>query len=258
MTDAQPSPGQPKTAVVTGGARGIGAAIARRLSADGLRVAVLDLDEAGAKATAAGLVESGGQAIGVAADVSDEDAVRAAVAQVAAQLGPPLVVVNNAGVTRDNLIFKMGATDWDTVMNVHLRGAFLVTKAAQSYMVDAKWGRIVNISSTSALGNRGQVNYSAAKAGLQGFTKTLAIELGKYGVTANSVAPGFIDTEMTRATAARLGLDPEEHMKNAAARTPVGRVGRPEDIANAVAFFVDERSGFVSGQVIYAAGGPRA
>jgi 3-oxoacyl-[acyl-carrier protein] reductase len=258
MPDAQPSPGQPKTAIVTGGARGIGAAIARRLSADGLRVAVLDLDEAGAKATAAGLVESGGQAIGVAADVSDEDAVRAAVAQVAAQLGPPLVVVNNAGVTRDNLIFKMGATDWDTVMNVHLRGAFLVTKAAQSYMVDAKWGRIVNISSTSALGNRGQVNYSAAKAGLQGFTKTLAIELGKYGVTANSVAPGFIDTEMTRATAARLGLDPEEHMKNAAARTPVGRVGRPEDIANAVAFFVDERSGFVSGQVIYAAGGPRA
>jgi 3-oxoacyl-[acyl-carrier protein] reductase len=258
MTDAQASPGQPKTAIVTGGARGIGAAIARRLSADGLQVAVLDLDEAGAKATAAGIVESGGQAIGVAADVSDEDAVRAAVAQVATELGPPLVVVNNAGVTRDNLIFKMGATDWDTVMNVHLRGAFLVTKAAQSYMVDAKWGRIVNISSTSALGNRGQVNYSAAKAGLQGFTKTLAIELGKYGVTANSVAPGFIDTEMTRATAARLGLDPEEHMKNAAARTPVGRVGRPEDIANAVAFFVDERSGFVSGQVIYAAGGPRA
>jgi len=125
-------------------------------------------------------------------------------------------------------------------------------------MVDAKWGRIVNISSTSALGNRGQVNYSAAKAGLQGFTKTLAIELGKFGVTANSVAPGFIDTEMTRATAARLGLDPDEHMKNAAAKAPVGRVGKPDDIANAVAFFVDERSGFVSGQVIYVAGGPKA
>jgi 3-oxoacyl-[acyl-carrier protein] reductase len=258
MTDAQASPGQPRTAIVTGGARGIGAAIARRLSADGFKVAVLDLDEAGAKATAAGIVESGGQAIGVAADVSDEDAVRAAVAQVATELGPPLIVVNNAGVTRDNLIFKMGTADWDTVMNVHLRGAFLVTKAAQSYMVEAKWGRIVNISSTSALGNRGQVNYSAAKAGLQGFTKTLAIELGKYGVTANSVAPGFIDTEMTRATAARLGLDPEEHIKSAAARTPVARVGQPDDIANVVAFFVDERSGFVSGQVIYAAGGPRA
>jgi 3-oxoacyl-[acyl-carrier protein] reductase len=258
MTDAQASGTQSRTAIVTGGARGIGAAIARRLSADGFSVAVLDLDEAGAKDTAAAIAEAGGRAIGVAADVSDEEAVRAAVTQVAAELGPPLVVVNNAGVTRDNLIFKMSATDWDMVMNVHLRGAFLVTKAAQGYMVEARYGRIVNVSSTSALGNRGQVNYSAAKAGLQGFTKTLAIELGKYGVTANSVAPGFIDTDMTRATAARLGLDPDEHMKNAAARTPVGRVGQPEDIANVVSFFVDERSGFVSGQVIYAAGGPRA
>src|SRR3954470_7590452 len=258
MTDAQSSPGQPKPAIVTGGARGIGAAIARRLSADGLRVAVLDLDEAGAKATAAGLVESGGQAIGVAADVADEDAVRGAVAQVAAQLGPPLVVVNNAGVSRDNLIFKMGATDWDTVMNVHLRGAFLVTKAAQSYMVDAKWGRIVNISSTSALGNRGQVNYSAAKAGLQGFTKTLAIELGKYGVTANAIAPGFIQTEMTKATAERMGIPFGDFVKGAASQIPVGRVGQPEDIAHLVSFFVSEGAGFVSGQVVYAAGGPKA
>jgi 3-oxoacyl-[acyl-carrier protein] reductase len=247
-----------RTAIVTGGARGIGAAIAKRLSADGLNVAIFDLDEAGAKATAAAIVEAGGTAIGIACDVSDEDSVRAGVEQVASELGAPTVVVNNAGVTRDNLLFKMNTSDWDTVMNVHLRGAFLVSKAAQSHMVDAKWGRIVNISSTSALGNRGQVNYSAAKAGLQGFTKTLAIELGKFGVTANSVAPGFIDTEMTRATAARLGLDPDEHMKNAAAKAPVGRVGKPDDIANAVAFFVDERSGFVSGQVIYVAGGPKA
>ena len=247
-----------RTAIVTGGARGIGAAIAKRLSADGLNVAIFDLDEAGAKATAAAIAEAGGTAVGIACDVSDEDSVRAAVEQVASELGAPTVVVNNAGVTRDNLLFKMNASDWDTVMNVHLRGAFLVSKAAQAHMVDAKWGRIVNISSTSALGNRGQVNYSAAKAGLQGFTKTLAIELGKFGVTANSVAPGFIDTEMTRATAARLGLDPDEHMKNAAAKAPVGRVGKPDDIANAVAFFVDERSGFVSGQVIYVAGGPKA
>jgi 3-oxoacyl-[acyl-carrier protein] reductase len=247
-----------RTAIVTGGARGIGAAIAKRLASDGLQVAVLDLDEAGAKATAAAIVEAGGKAIGIGASVADEDAVKAAVEQVASELGAPTVVVNNAGVTRDNLIFKMSTDDWDMVMNVHLRGSFLVTRAAQKYMVDAKWGRIVNVSSTSALGNRGQVNYSAAKAGLQGFTKTLAIELGKFGVTANSVAPGFIDTEMTRATAARLGLDPEENIKDAAARTPVGRVGQPDDIANVVAFFVDERSGFVSGQVIYAAGGPRA
>jgi 3-oxoacyl-[acyl-carrier protein] reductase len=247
-----------RTAIVTGGARGIGAAIAKRLSRDGLAVAIFDLDEAGAKATAAAIVEAGGKAIGIACDVSDEDSVRAAVEQVTSELGAPTIVVNNAGVTRDNLLFKMNTSDWDMVMNVHLRGAFLVSKAAQGHMVEAKWGRIVNISSTSALGNRGQVNYSAAKAGLQGFTKTLAIELGKFGVTANSVAPGFIDTEMTRATAARLGLDPDEHMKNAAARTPVGRVGQPDDIAHAVSFFVSEGAGFVSGQVIYVAGGPKA
>ena len=247
-----------RTAIVTGGARGIGAAVARRLASDGLQVAVLDLDEAGAKATAAEIVEAGGKAIAIAVNVSDEDGVRAAVSQVAAELGPPTVVVNNAGVTRDNLLFKMNTSDWDTVINVHLRGAFLVSKAAQSYMVEAKWGRIVNVSSTSALGNRGQVNYSAAKAGLQGFTKTLALELGKFGVTANSVAPGFVQTEMTKATAVRLGLDPEEHIKQAAARTPVGRVGQPEDIAHVVSFFVSEGAGYVSGQVVYAAGGPRA
>jgi 3-oxoacyl-[acyl-carrier protein] reductase len=258
MTDAQAGDTQSKTAIVTGGARGIGAAIARRLSADGCNVAVLDLDEAGAKATAAGIVESGGKAIGVAADVSDEDAVRAAVAQVAAELGPPVIVVNNAGVTRDNLIFKMTTTDWDTVMNVHLRGAFLVTKAAQSYMVEARYGRIVNVSSTSALGNRGQVNYSAAKAGLQGFTKTLAFELGKFGVTANAVAPGFVETEMTRATAARMGVEFEQYLEVAKSKNPVGRVGQPEDIAHVVSFFVSEGAGYVSGQVIYAAGGPRA
>jgi 3-oxoacyl-[acyl-carrier protein] reductase len=258
MTDAPASDAQPKTAIVTGGARGIGAAIAGRLSADGFNVAVLDLDEAGAKATAASIVESGGKAIGVVADVSDEDAVRAAVAQVAAELGPPVIVVNNAGVTRDNLIFKMTATDWDTVMNVHLRGAFLVTKAAQSYMVEARYGRIVNVSSTSALGNRGQVNYSAAKAGLQGFTKALAFELGKFGVTANAVAPGFVETEMTKATAARMGVAFEDYIKRATDANPVGRVGQPEDIAHVVSFFVSEGAGYVSGQVIYAAGGPRA
>ncbi|HEY6787990.1 MAG TPA: 3-oxoacyl-ACP reductase FabG [Trebonia sp.] len=258
MSDAVVEEAQPRTAIVTGGARGIGAAIAKRLASDGLQVAVLDLDEAGAKATAAAIVEAGGKAIGVAADVSDEDAVRAAVEQVARDLGAPTVVVNNAGVTRDNLLFKMNTSDWDTVMNVHLRGAFLVTKAAQSSMVEAKWGRIVNISSTSALGNRGQVNYSAAKAGLQGFTKTLAFELGKFGVTANSVAPGFIQTDMTKATAIRLGLDPEEHIRMNAERVPVGRVGQPEDIAHAVSFFVSEGASFVSGQVIYVAGGPKA
>jgi 3-oxoacyl-[acyl-carrier protein] reductase len=247
-----------RTAIVTGGARGIGAAIAARLALDGLAVAVLDLDEAGAKSTAARIADGGHLAVGIAADVSDEAAVTAAVAQAASELGPPVVVVNNAGVTRDNLIFKMSQADWDTVVNVHLRGAFLVSRAAQKHMVDARFGRIVNISSTSALGNRGQVNYSAAKAGLQGFTKALAVELGKYGVTANSVAPGFIETEMTRATAERMGITFEEFTRRQLGKIPVGRAGQPEDIANLVSFLVSEGAGFVSGQVIYAAGGPRS
>jgi 3-oxoacyl-[acyl-carrier protein] reductase len=247
-----------RTAIVTGGARGIGAAIAARLAADGMAVGVLDLDEAGARNTARRIADGGGRAIGVLADVSDAASVAAAVDLVASDLGPPVVVVNNAGVTRDNLIFRMSDSDWDTVMNVHLRGAFLVSRAAQRHMVDAGFGRIVNVSSTSALGNRGQVNYSAAKAGLQGFTKTLAIELGKFGVTANAVAPGFIETEMTRATAERLGIPFDEYVRQRAANIPVGRAGQPEDIAHVVSFLVSEGAGYVSGQVIYAAGGPRS
>jgi 3-oxoacyl-[acyl-carrier protein] reductase len=219
---------------------------------------VLDLDEAGAKGTAARIAGDSGRAIGLRADVADADSVAAAVAAVASELGPPTVVVNNAGVTRDNLLFKMTEVDWDTVLNVHLRGAFLVTRAVQKYMVDAGFGRIVNLSSTSALGNRGQANYAAAKAGMQGFTKTLAIEFGKFGITANSVAPGFIVTEMTKGTAERLGVSFADHVKQAAEKIPVGRVGQPEDIAHVVSFLVSEGAGFVSGQVIYAAGGPRA
>jgi 3-oxoacyl-[acyl-carrier protein] reductase len=159
-------------------------------------------------------------------------------------------------VLRDNLLFKMSVSDWDTVMNVHLRGAFLMSKACQKHMVDAGFGRIVNLSSSSALGNRGQVNYSAAKAGLQGFTKTLAKELGKFGVTANAVAPGFIATEMTKATADRVGMGFDDFKAAAATQIPVARVGEPDDIANAIAFFTGEAAGFVSGQVLYVAGGP--
>jgi 3-oxoacyl-[acyl-carrier protein] reductase len=245
-----------RVAIVTGGARGIGAATAKRLAADGFAVAVLDLDEAGAKAVAAEIGEAGGKAVGLAADVADEAAVTAAVDAVASELGPPVVLINNAGVTRDNLLFKMDVADWDTVLNVHLRGAFLMSRAAQKHMTEAKFGRIVNLSSTSALGNRGQVNYSAAKAGLQGFTKTLAIELGKFGVTANAIAPGFIQTEMTKATAERIGIPFEQFIEGAAKAIPVQRVGQPEDIANLVSYLVSEGAGFISGQVIYAAGGP--
>jgi 3-oxoacyl-[acyl-carrier protein] reductase len=245
-----------RVAIVTGGARGIGAATALRLAADGLAVGVLDLDEAGAKGTAEQITASGGKALAVAADVSDADAVQAAVERVATELGGPTVLINNAGVTRDNLLFKMTDVDWDTVMGVHLKGAFLTTRAVQKYMVEAKFGRVVSLSSTSALGNRGQANYSTAKAGLQGFTKTLAVELGKFGVTANAIAPGFIQTEMTRATAERIGVPFEAFIEGAAKSIPVGRVGQPEDIAALVSFLVSEQAGFVSGQVIYAAGGP--
>ncbi len=246
-----------KVAIVTGAARGIGAAIAKRLADDGLSVAVLDLDAAACADTVAAITAGGGKAIAVGADVSDEASVGAAVEKVVAELGAPTVVVNNAGVLRDNLLFKMSVDDWDTVMAVHLRGAFNVSKAAQKYMVDAGWGRIVNLSSTSALGNRGQANYSAAKAGMQGFTKTLAIELGKFGVTANAIAPGFIETDMTAATAARMGVDFDELKKASAAAIPVARTGKPEDIAHTASFFVSEGAGFVSGQVVYVAGGPK-
>ncbi|NEM04668.1 3-oxoacyl-ACP reductase FabG [Geodermatophilus normandii] len=248
----------PRVAIVTGAARGIGAATAQRLAADGYAVAVLDLDEANTKETVQAIEAAGGTALGVGADVSDAEQVQAAVDRVAAELGPPVVLVNNAGVTRDNMLFKMTEVDWDVVMNVHLRGAFLMARACQKYMVDATFGRIVNLSSVSALGNRGQANYSTAKAGLQGFTKTLAIELGKFGVTANAIAPGFIQTEMTKATAERMGIAFDDFVKGAASQIPVARVGQPEDIAHLVSFFVSEGAGFVSGQVVYAAGGPRA
>ncbi|GAA0523325.1 3-oxoacyl-ACP reductase [Saccharopolyspora subtropica] len=247
-----------RVAIVTGAARGIGAATARRLAEDGFAVAVIDLDEKQCADTVSAIESGGGRALAVGADVSDAAQVQAAVDRVASELGAPTVLVNNAGVIRDNLLYKMSEDDWDTVLNVHLRGSFLMARAVQKYMVEAGWGRIVNLSSTSALGNRGQANYSTAKAGLQGFTKTLAIELGRFGVTVNAVAPGFIATDMTRATAERIGVDFEEFAKAAAATIPVARVGQPEDIANAVSFFVDERSGFVSGQVLYVAGGPKA
>jgi 3-oxoacyl-[acyl-carrier protein] reductase len=247
-----------RVAIVTGGARGIGAATAQRLAADGFAVAVIDLEEATAKGTVDAVEAAGGRALAIGADVADAEQVEAAVNRVATELGAPTVLVNNAGVTRDNLLFKMTESDWDTVMGVHLRGSFLMARAVQKHMVEQKWGRIVNLSSTSALGNRGQTNYATAKAGLQGFTKTLAIELGKFGVTANCIAPGFIVSDMTRATAERIGEDWDTYVAARAKEIPVARPGQVEDIAHTVSFFVSEGAGFVSGQVIYVAGGPKA
>ena len=246
-----------KTAVVTGSARGIGAAVAKRLAQDGFGVAVVDLDESACADTVAAIESAGGQAIAVGANVADEESVKTAVDRIATEFGAPTVLVNNAGITRDNLLFKMTVEDWDSVLGVHLRGSFLMTRAVQKHMIDAKWGRIVNLSSTSALGNRGQANYSAAKAGMQGFTKTLAIELGKFGVTANAIAPGFIETEMTAATAERVGMAFDDFKAAAAEQIPVNRVGNPDDIAHLASFFVSEGAGFISGQVVYAAGGPK-
>jgi 3-oxoacyl-[acyl-carrier protein] reductase len=247
-----------RTAIITGAARGIGAAIARRLSKDGFAVAILDLDETACKPVVDEIEAAGGKVLAVGVDVADEEAVQTAVDRGAAELGAPTVLVNNAGITRDNLLFKMSVDDWDAVLNVHLRGSFLMSRATQKHMIEAKWGRIVNLSSISALGNRGQANYSAAKAGMQGFTKTLAIELGKFGVTANAIAPGFIETQMTADTAKHLGVPFEDFKAMAAKEIPVARVGQPEDIAATVSFFAREDASFVSGQVIYVAGGPRA
>ncbi|MCU1508304.1 MAG: 3-oxoacyl-ACP reductase [Glaciihabitans sp.] len=247
-----------RVAIVTGGARGIGAAISARLSRDGYAVAVIDLREADTAATVDAIAAEGRRAIGVGADVGDAEEVRAAVQRVADELGAPTVLVNNAGILRDNLLFKMDEADWDSVMNVHLRGAFLMSREVQRHQVKVGWGRVVSLSSTSALGNRGQANYSAAKAGIQGFTKTLAIELGPFGITANAIAPGFIATDMLRQTADRMGITLEQFLEGAVKEIPVRRVGQPEDVAAVASFLCSQEAGFVSGQVIYVAGGPKS
>ena len=244
-----------RVAVVTGGARGIGAATAARFAAEGASVAVLDLDEASAAATAASLGAE--KAIGIGCDVSQADSVDAAASRVVEELGRLDILVNNAGITRDNLLFKMSEQDWDAVLGVHLKGAFLMSRAAQKAMVAQKYGRIVSLSSTSALGNRGQANYSAAKMGVQGLTRTLALELGPFGITANAVAPGFIVTDMTDATAERLGLAPEAFQEAAAQANPVRRVGYPDDIAAAVTFLASDEASFITGQTLYVDGGAK-
>lgn len=246
-----------RVAIVTGAARGIGAAIARRLAFDGRAVAVLDLEASACQPVVEQIKTEGGRALAIGCDVADEGAVEAAVAKVASELGAPTILVNNAGVIRDNMLHKMSVADWDTVMAVHLRGAFLMTRAVREHIVAEEFGRVVNLSSTSAQGNLGQVNYAAAKAGLQGFTKTLSLELGRFGATANAIAPGFIETDMTRATAERMKMSFEDFLAGAAAQIPIGRVGQPEDIAATASFLASEEAGFVSGQVIYVAGGPK-
>ncbi|MBA4603402.1 SDR family NAD(P)-dependent oxidoreductase [Thermoactinomyces mirandus] len=244
-----------RAAIVTGSGRGIGAATARRLAEEGARITVTDINEEACEQTAAAICEAGGDAIAVPCDITNRQQVEEMVQKTADTFGQVHILVNNAGVIRDNLVHKMTDDDWDTVMNVHLKGAFYASRAAQRFMVPQRYGKIVNFSSTSALGNRGQLNYATAKAGIQGFTKTLAIELGKFNINVNAVAPGFIETDMTRATAERIGISFEELKKAAAERSLLGRTGKPRDIANAVLFLVSEESSFITGQVLYVRGG---
>ncbi|MDQ0162697.1 beta-ketoacyl-ACP reductase [Aeribacillus alveayuensis] len=248
---------QGRVAFVTGGSRGIGKGIVELFAEEGAKVAFIDLNEEALRDTTMQLKEKGYDVFSKVVNVTDREQVEKTVKEVVDTFGSIDILVNNAGVIRDNLLIKMTDSDWETVMDVHLKGSFYCARAAQKYMVERKYGRIINISSTSALGNRGQANYAAAKAGIQGFTKTLAIELGPFGITTNAVAPGFIETEMTKETARRLGISFEELINASVANIPVRRSGKPADIANAVAFFADEKSSFVNGQVLYVAGGPK-
>ena len=243
-----------RVAVVTGAARGIGFGVATRFAEEGASVAVVDLDSSAA-AEAAGKLPGEATHIGIGADVGVAADVEAAIGRVVEELGGLHILMNNAGITRDNLLFKMTEDDWDLVIGVHLKGAFLMSKAAQAHFVAQMYGRIVNVSSISALGNRGQANYAAAKMGIQGFTRTLAIELGPYGVNVNAIAPGFIATEMTNATAVRLGVSVDEFRSAAGAKNPVRRVGYPEDIAAAAAFLASDEASYITGQTLYVDGG---
>ncbi|MFZ5817562.1 MAG: 3-oxoacyl-ACP reductase FabG [Bacillota bacterium] len=246
-----------KVAFLTGAGRGIGAATARVLASQGAAVAVTDMDGGPAEEVAAEIRAAGGRAIAIPLDVTRREAVEAAFLRTVSELGGLQILVALAGITRDNLLFKMSDEDWDGVITTHLKGSFLVAREAQKIMVAQKYGKMVFTSSTSALGNRGQANYATAKAGLQGLTRTLAIELGPFNINVNAVAPGFIETRMTRAVAERTGIDYEQMKAAAAQQIPLRRVGQPEDVAHVIAFLVSDESSFVSGQTIYVAGGPR-
>jgi 3-oxoacyl-[acyl-carrier protein] reductase len=245
-----------RVAVVTGAGRGIGAAEAIKMAEEGASVAVLDLSAEAGQDTVAAIKKAGGEAVAIACDVSSAKQVGAAFEEVAHRFGRIDILVNNAGLLRDNLLFKMSEDDWDKVLDVHLKGSFLCSQAVQQYMVEQEYGRIIMTSSIVALGNKGQVNYSAAKAGLQAMARTLALELGRFNVTVNAVAPGWIETEMTKEAAERVGITMEDMKERFAKNIPLRRFGKPEDVANVVAFLASDEASYISGETIYVAGGP--
>lgn len=251
------SPSDRRIAIVTGGARGIGAAIAVRLAEEGNDIAIFDLDPSQCGDVISAVEKRNRRAVAFGCNVASEEAVQAAVSEVVQKLGAPAILVNNAGVLKDRTLSRMTTPDWDFVVDVNLKSAFLMSREVEPYMREASWGRIINLSSIAALGVFGESNYSAAKAGIQGLTKTMAIELGRHGITVNAVAPGFVVTEMTRGVAERMNMTIEQLSEVMMRDICVGRPGAPADIANAVAFFADTRSSFVTGQVLYVAGGPR-
>jgi len=241
-------------AVVTGAAQGIGAAIARRLSQDGFQVALLDL-KADAVEELAGELRAGGRdAVALSCDVSSAEQVARAFAAIGEKWQRVDMLASNAGITRDHMFHRMPPEDWDAVIATHLRGGYLVAQAAQSFMVKQHSGAIIFISSRAATGNRGQSNYSAAKAGLEGLTKTLAIELGPFGITVNAIAPGFIDSPMTRAIEERSGRSWDEIAKDVLARNYIKRLGRPADIAGTVSFLASPDATYLTSQVIQVGG----
>ncbi len=245
-----------RVAVVTGAGRGIGAAEAIKMAQEGAKIAVLDLSAEAGQDTVHAIKDVGSEAIAIACDVSSSKQVGAAFEEVHNHFGRIDILVNNAGLLRDNLLFKMSEDDWDKVLDVHLKGSFLCTQAAQKYMTEQEYGKIIMTSSIVALGNKGQVNYSAAKAGLQAMARTLSLELGRFNITVNAVAPGWIETEMTKEAAERVGMSMEDMKERFAKNIPLRRFGRPEDIANVVAFLVSDEASYISGETIYVAGGP--
>jgi 3-oxoacyl-[acyl-carrier protein] reductase len=245
-----------RVAVITGGGRGIGAATARRLADEGAAVVIADLDPAPANEVVAEVEKAGGRALAVACDVTQRASVEALFRAAVERFAQVDILVTCAGIIRDNLVHKMTDEDWDGVIDTHLKGTFLCAQAAQAVMTPRGYGKMVFLSSTSALGNRGQVNYSTAKAGLQGMARTLAIELGRFNINVNAVAPGFVDTRMTMQTAERMGVDYDSFKTAIASQTPLQRVGTPEDLAAVIAFFCSDDAGYVSGQTLYVRGGP--